>query len=190
MSSERWRYSLDVVERLAHEIVELLEPATTRCEIVGSIRRRAPFVGDIELLVEPAYEPAQFDLCGRATRTRNVLNALVDELVASKTFERRLDKDGERAYGEKYKRLTYAGVALDLFIATPPAQYGVLQAIRTGPASFSKRLVTREPEGYLPFGLYVFDGALYHGRIKIETPDERDVFRAIALDYLEPWERR
>ena len=188
---ERWRYSLLDMETLAMEVVDLLKLAIVRWEVVGSMRRRAPFVGDVELLLEPVVEPHQTDLFGNVITTRNLLDAVVDAYVEEETFSHRLSKDGARASGSRYKRLLYRRVPVDLFVCLPPAEWGVLEAIRTGPAAYAKWLVTPALSGgALPFGLRVQDGALYRGRTKLPTPDERSFFAAIGQAYVEAWERR
>jgi DNA polymerase/3'-5' exonuclease PolX len=70
----------------------------------------------------------------------------------------------------------------------PPAQWGALFAVRTGPADFSQRLVTVCKHR----GVDMRDGRLVargSGR-DVATPEERDFFQACGLAYLEPWERR
>jgi hypothetical protein len=68
------------------------------------------------------------------------------------------------------------------------SQWGALLAIRTGPADYSRALVTKCKER----GLDCVDGRLVargSGR-ELATPEEADFIRACGMSYLEPWERR
>ena len=97
--------------------------------------------------------------------------------------------------GNKYKQVELKdGINLDLFIVTPPAQWGVQFMIRTGSAEFSHRFVTiKHQGGLLPSYLRVKDGAIWHigkgvSRM-IETPEEADVFKVLGINYIEPEKR-
>lgn len=190
--TEKHRISLAAAETLAAQVVELLRPACTRIEIAGSIRRRKPDVGDVEILCTPRIAMEAPDLFGQATPV-NKLDELVDGLLRDGILLPRLDVNGRTAIGERYKRLSIDSFPLDLFVCLPPAQWGVLMLIRTGPAEFSHRFVTsRRQGGMLPEWAQVRDGAIYHREtgIVFEAWDEAAVFRTIGVDYIEPEVRR
>lgn len=160
---------------IAKGLVEILRPACMRVEIAGSIRRRKPEVKDIEIVCVP--------------------NPIIDCVLFSENeFDRILRIIGGHRIkdGEKYKQIELPeGINLDLFIVTPPAQWGVIFTIRTGDADFSHWLVThRRQGGALPSFLKVKDGALRNGTIIINTPEEIDFFREIGLDWIEPGKRK
>lgn len=184
------RIPLERAALLAAELVDLLRDVCTRVEVAGSIRRRRPDVGDIEIVAIPRYEVVQADLFAPGEGlNRNLLSARCLELVDDDTLEHRLDVNGHRAFGQKYKRLTYRGVALDLF-SPDDDTWGVILAIRTGPADFSHRLVTtRSHAGLLPNWLAVREGRIWRGVTPLATPEERDVFEAVGLDWIEPPDR-
>ena len=97
--------------------------------------------------------------------------------------------------GPKYKqlRLHQAEINLDLFIVTPPAQWGVIMAIRTGPAEFSQWCVTqRSKGGALPSDCQVKDGGVYrHGASRpISMPEELDFLDFLGLGWINPSERK
>jgi DNA polymerase/3'-5' exonuclease PolX len=179
-----------VARSLALEVVELLRPATTRLEIAGSVRRHVPLVGDLELLAAPRVEPV-VDLLGeRPASERNLLDDRVQELLDAGVLGVR------HALGSRYKALWFKGEAVDLFAVLPPASWGVLKLIRTGPADFSRRFVTpRSQGGWLPPPLTCYGGALWMGDHQqygvpiLETPEELDVFGAAGLAWLPPAER-
>jgi hypothetical protein len=187
----------------------MLAPACVSLDVAGSIRRRRPEVSDIELLAVPIMEPA-LDLFGQPRADApplNYLDALCGELRAAGVFEDRPDKNGRGAFGPRFKRLAYRGVALDLFsVIGPPygtASWGCLMAIRTGPRWFSKALVVPENKtvytddgrplcpGLMPAWLKHEGGRYVHLRDgePISTPDEADVFKLLRLEYIPPQER-
>jgi hypothetical protein len=210
------RIPLAEAEALAAEVVELLHPACERIEVAGSIRRRVLAPGDIEIVciprIERVWSTNEVDLFGHYAgdpkgRELNRLDELCRDLLLDGTFHGRLDKRERAAIGPKYKRLVFKGFALDLFACLPPTQWGVLFAIRTGPAAFAHAFVTPRGQktrtlyaggahvsrpGLLPIGMRVGEGNQLwggDGRL-IATPEETDFFKAINLPYLEPWERK
>lgn len=196
---------LSEAELIALVLIKMLAPACEKIEIVGSVRRRRETVNDLELLAVPIVEPA-LDLFGEPRADAPPLNyfdALCGELRAAGVFEDRLDKNDRAAFGSRYKRLSYQGVALDLFSVLPPASHGCLTAIRTGPRRLSKALVVARNRtvydddgrplcaGLMPPFLHHKDGRyirLDDGE-EFATPTERDVFALLDIPWLEPWER-
>lgn len=96
---------------IADELLRTLRPSCERIEIAGSIRRAKKEVKDIELIAIPKFIP---DLFGETLldHSLDVFNwASVGDVLAS---------------GHKMKKIAlHAGINLDLFIVTPPAQWGV-----------------------------------------------------------------
>lgn len=165
-------------EEIAQGLVERLSGRCLRIEIAGSIRRRKPEIGDIEIVAEPY---PTFDMFGLETYFPHELDQI------DWTNYGRLIKNGSR-----YKQIELTeGINLDLFIVLPPAQWGVIYLIRTGSAEFSHRFVTpRKYGGLLPSNLRVQDGAIWSNNHIIETPQERDVFDLAGVPWIEPEERR
>lgn len=181
------RVPLELAEMTAYDLVSQLAPFCERAAIVGSIRRRRLEVKDVEILAVPKVEPLR-NLFGDVFDQRNYLDIAVESMLDAGQLSKRLDRNGKPAVGERYKRLIYDGLAVDLFSCLPPAQWGLLMVIRTGPAEFSKRLVTQKRfGGLLPNHWSVRDGAMWNGLGElVPTPEEADVFRAIELDWIEP----
>ena len=173
-------------ERMAARIVELLSPACDRIEVAGSIRRRKASVGDIEIVAIPRYDE-EWDLFGKTFARRSQLDDALDQIIAQGII-----RPGERN-GERYKqfRVSFYGLQLDLFV-TDPERWGLIYTIRTGSADFSRWLVTsRQYGGALPEKIKVRDGRLWRvGQDEpLATPEEQDVFVALGLEWIEPWER-
>lgn len=198
--------------RIAQGLVERLGPACTRIEIAGSVRRGKDDVKDIEIVAVP-------DLATTPKPPRPVFGQ-----PAPKPFKTHLDKllfeiclDGwmRPHHGkDKYKKFivdtqnfgipivlngVFCGIVLDLFLVTPPAEWGVQMVIRTGPADFSHWCVTRVRNGGAMRNTHrVQDGAVWLGATeeknpdpitKIPMPEEIDFLRFLGLGWIEPGER-
>lgn len=193
MTAVKERIPLGRAVLLMEEAKDILAPVCERIEEAGSIRREQDTIGDIELVCIPKVEQVPTGLFGD-TSPFNLLDNLVTELLATRDdrLALRYDKDGRPAVGERYKRLLFRGFPLDLFSVLPPAQWGVIYTIRTGPADFSHRLVTPvRMGGWLPDGMKVHNGQLLlleaDGALRpVETPEERDLFAAIGREYIYP----
>lgn len=188
------RIPLAQARRLALELAEILRPAVERIEIAGSIRRERPTVGDIELVAVPRLEPVR-DMFGEPTGSRNALDDLAADLLARGTISLRYAAGPlpTSAWGARYKKFVYRDVKVDLFSVLPPAQFGVLLVIRTGPAEFSRRFVTeRRKGGMLPEWAIVREGAIWR-RVgdrpagqPMEMAEEEDAFRFLGVEPIPP----
>lgn len=174
------RVSLADAATIAEEVVSVLSPACERIAIAGSIRRGKPDIGDIELVALSRYHDEPSGLFFEVGARVWDLDRAVDEYAGTGAVERLLGKD-------KYTKLRHvaSGLQVDLFTVKPPAQWGVIFLIRTGPAEYSQRFVT----GIRSRGFHVRDGALHRGGLGcgayvcpvIDTPEERDVYAAVGL---------
>ena len=180
MSKTKNRIPLARGQQLAAAIIGELQPGCERIEVAGSIRRRRPDIGDIEIVCIPKVK---LDLLGNRLGTH--LDAILDALVQAKRLEKVKGGDLYR----QYLLPKHDGVKLDLFI-TDTSKWACIFTIRTGPASFSSRLVaTRALGGLTPFNMRFNLGRLWYDGAPMETPEERDVFTALGLEWIEPWNR-
>jgi DNA polymerase/3'-5' exonuclease PolX len=177
--------------RAAHQICGILQDACERIEIAGSIRRMLAMVGDIEIVCRPKL------LMGHRSNFISAIDELLDEIIpidgtlfAGDVRDKGLRWNNERpTNGTRYKRLIWVGqegplerIPVDLFCVLPPASWGALMAIRTGPADFSKGLVTKRRQGgAMPDELLQRDGALWGPEGRVETPEEEDYFRLLGI---------
>lgn len=190
--SEKVRIPLTEAEALAVEVIELLQETCEHIEVLGSIRRRKPTVGDIEIGCIPRFrEGDAVGLFGDVGDPVNMQFEAIRQLRSAGVFGDRLDVNGRPACGERFQRLLCKGFALDVFSCLEPAQWGVIKLIRTGSGDFNKRFVLQWSQGgkILRAGMQIRDGALYDRGVLVPTPEEIDVFKAVGLAYLEPWER-
>jgi len=184
---------------IAAQLVDQFAPYCERIAIAGSIRRGKPDPHDIELVCVPKLAmreiPGQVMLGGSPpTETFSVLDFELGKMKAHGELKDRKGSDGKGAWGPRFKRALYVHegrqVPLDLFSVISPAQWGVIFAIRTGPADFSHLLVTsRLQGGAMPSTMAVSGGQLRHGGVVVQTPEESDFFAAMGLPCWEPEDR-
>ena len=153
-------------------------PLCHRIQAAGSVRRSEPHVGDIEVVCVPK-EHSMF---------QKGLAGSIEEMLANGSLKR------GRCNGPKFQQyfLPAHGMAkLDLFL-TGLDNFGLILAIRTGPASYSKSIVTqRSKQGLLKSWLKVSEGQLTvidTGGI-IPTPEEYDFLQKYAGGWVEPHQR-
>ena len=192
------------VAPIAKRFVALIEPFCDRLVVAGSLRRRLPFCGDIEVVAIPkvvSVETKTPELFGDRIEVTEVdsLHERLTELLADGTVQKRmLGEDGTTTrWGPRTKYLLFEDRPIDLF-ATTADLWGWTLVIRTGPAEFSRQIVqprglkTKDRRAGLLSPHLTVDGGL-HSRMSgqlIPTPEESDVFRVLGIDYREPWERR
>ena len=170
--------ALHIAEKLKAD----LAPYCERVEIAGSIRRRKQTdIKDIEIVCIPKRWFSGFGW------TETLSESFLDDAFPSliKEWGAKCIKNGG-----KYKQVELPWSKLDLFITTPEC-WGVIFAIRTGPADYSKWLVTpRKWGGALPDRYMVRDGRVWDSDPEaLDTPEEDDFFAALELEMPEPWER-
>ncbi len=161
-----------------------------RAEIAGSVRRGKPDVKDIEIVAMPILKPPvpQF---GDRLVFKTALDRLLHQMLSKRAIE--FCKNGD-----KYKQFWAMAdgihlIKIDLFLVTPPAQWGVIDLIRTGPAEFSHWMVTsRDSGGALPREYCVSEGGvrhLEHVEDVIPMPEEADYFTLCGMEWIEPSKR-
>lgn len=184
---------LDEAQRCAGEVAELLQPACDRLLVCGSVRRRKPEVGDIEIVAVPKRGNAR-PTFGEPATALPPLEALVANLVRWGELRRHPSNPKD---GAKYKTFWHprGRIGVDLFIAEP-SNFGNLVAIRTGDADFSRLLVSpRENGGLMPARMRQRDGHLWrftpgaHDWQSVPCWLEEDFFAALGLPTPAPDDR-
>jgi DNA polymerase/3'-5' exonuclease PolX len=147
----------------AEKFRDLFDRASyVRWEFAGSVRRRCQDVGDIEHVVEARFaDVAGDDLFGSPKRV-NLLFRRMDELVSKLSIYRHDYGGGRVKWGDKSRCADASSLGIlvqhDVYLADAE-NWGPLLAIRTGPADFSKQLVT----GLLRNGYRQKDGYTWRG---------------------------
>jgi len=172
------RIKLTQAKQIAEELKAQLEPTCERIVIAGSIRRQKPYVGDIELLCIPK--------CNGFT---NQLDRQAEILIRQGLFDFRRNKLGSKVYGPKNKLLVHvpSGIGVDIFSTTQEC-WAVSLVVRTGGAETNKRIATEALKKGWRWHAYGRGFTTPDGEIICRS--EQEVFKAVGLPYLEPWERR
>lgn len=203
---------LHMAEAAAKRILEQLGPSCERITIAGSIRRQQPLVNDIELVAIAKLEAPATPAPGQLFAKKPV-NMLAQACEAISRGElpgigrpRKVEGTRLPAWGDRYKALVAEydpgrWISLDLFIVSR-GSWGPQLALRTGPAEFSRLLVTSADfQGAMPRGMKMEDGTLKHrvDRRKPEddedawetlyVPEEPEFFEAIKVPFIEPPKR-
>lgn len=175
-------------KRVAKELLEALGPACEQLVVAGSLRRGAAEVKDIELVAVPRVG---VDLFGAPNGVCELGRALEREVAIGRLrWRTETHPAGERGIGAA-RRAWYlvalpGEVRIDLFAVRPPAQWGAILAIRTGPAEYSRQLVTVCQRR----GLRCTEGHLVNARGElVPTPTERAFIEACGLPWREPRDR-
>lgn len=187
---------------VAGDVLSKISPACQRSQIAGSVRRKKlGGIHDIELVVVPKISPVR-NLFGEVQYDHNHLEQVIYKLGSIYADGPRLKKIRLEDFGY----LQENGVRVEIYIVIPPAQFGVIYTLRTGPREFSTWCVSqRNIGGQLPSHLYVKDGAVWEGGQRVlqedgswawqggeivPTPEERDFFEVLELGWIEPEKRR
>lgn len=168
---------LEKAEIIAEKVRRLLEQGCERIQIAGSIRRRKPEVGDIELLCIPKY-----------VNGVDQLDKELDWLFVSGVLTHRRNRRGSVVYGPKNKLLLHkeSGIGIDIF-STSEECWPVALVVRTGGERTNKRIATAALRQGCRFHAYGRGFTTPNGELVCHS--EREVFEAVGLPYLEPWER-
>ena len=173
------RFPLAKAEEVGQALVEVLGPGCEKIEIAGSIRRRRPDVGDVELLCISSLGDAV------ALGTNVYLDAEVEDLILRNVLQKRLNKAGRTNYGRWNKLLVHVAIPVDIF-STTEANWGMALVVRTGPAEWNIRMMARFRKRRMRGHAY---GGVTQGGIDVPCPTEEEVFRLLDWPYRDPEER-
>jgi DNA polymerase/3'-5' exonuclease PolX len=189
------RAPLGLAQTLGGHLIKMLAPFSEKIEVVGSVRRMKPMVGDVEI-VTLARETHLTDLFGQQVAIeRTTIDDALDQL-ADQTYQGwRIE---HRHQGRKHKRLIHIHTELkaDLYIVLDKRAWGSHVVVRTGPRGFSTLVMTEAQAK----GFHFADGFLLHGHMKtrsgcrdgaacekiIPLYEEIDVFNHLGMRYMSP----
>lgn len=160
-------------KRIADSVIEQLKPYCKRIAIAGSVRRQRPEVKDIEICLIPENKHL---------------------ITLAKIVNRWHKIKGDMTMKYTQRRLP-EGIKLDIFVANPD-NWGIIFAIRTGSAYYSKMILAR---GWSKMNYKSKDGVLYplimdsQGDLDFDNPvyirEERDLFNFLGIDWVDPTRR-
>jgi DNA polymerase/3'-5' exonuclease PolX len=160
-----------------------LTPFCEIVQVVGSVRRRAPVVHDIEILLLP-----------KPGTVKDLFGGLMDGSLFDENFPNLVKQWDAQIMqnGPKRKKLRLCeGPVLELRVGTL-AGWAVETVISTGPAEFSQKCVTiRRKSGYLPSNCRVSDGwQVFRNEHLVKLKDESDFLKLLGFPGdLDPEER-
>ena len=165
-------------QEVAAKLIGYLRPGCKRIAIAGSVRRLKAEPKDIEIVFIPRFVSCQVDLFTVAPVPAT--DRIIDDLVATGILAWDLNV---KRNGPKYKRLVHldSGAVIELFIAQP-LNWGLILALRTGPAAFMKVLVTHDyQDGAMAADMKMKDGFLWRRGKQLATLTEEDFFHEVGI---------
>ena len=140
-------------------------PGGQYIELVGAVRRRRPWVHDVDVVLIPSAD---------------AWNLYHEILELNKLFKPKPD-------GPKIKNISVGGIPVDLYIADEKT-WATLLLIRTGSSRNNIRLCTlARNKGWQ---LKADGSGLFNEKgERIAGDTELSIYRALGANYQEPWER-
>lgn len=187
MSTTETRIPLEVADKIADWLIgQMNPPRMGGIEVVGSIRRRKPDVGDIEFIAPmPARDDHLFRQLDRILRAEGVMFDTPDAI-------------GERVRGvhEGFKSCSFTVkppvdlwreyVAVQVYRYTPDNR-GWIEALRTGPMEFGRDVLV---PALKRAGYQAREGVIWskHGQMSVRS--EQSLFHLLGMKWVEPQDRK
>lgn len=184
--------------RVCNEILSTITPYCEDVRVAGSVRRYSDTVGDIELVIIPQFlehpQIEQLSLLNTDVHVEVPSRNLSFEALAEmcKLYDGnwfRLAQENKKD-GEKYKKFEVVTtndqwIQVDIFFADKE-NFGLIYLLRSGPASFSKHMITRRKDGGALPNEYRSKGGYLRGPDGeiIPITDERQLFELAGYQYL------
>lgn len=182
-------YPLQDAVPIATKFVEFLTPHCHRIIVAGSIRRRKPFVKDIEILMvsKPGSDQDPSDLFEHKV-ARPAADIALDKLLALGVITKRLSKLERPAWGAENKLAVHvqSGIPVDFFFTTERKWWNAL-VVRTGPKNSNKAIAAEALRRGWKW--HAYGDGFSRGKEAYVVRQERDVFDHVGLPYLPPEKR-
>ena len=145
--------------------------------VCGSLRRRKPYVGDVEIVA--------------CLDNRAALLARLDKLVWDGLAEKAVYEEGKNRWGEKHAGLVFRDVRFEVFSAMPD-NIGYITWLRTGPGDANTLTMTLLSAGW---PIRFDDGQAWHVEYvaglmrklnRLRVPSEDVMFKLIGMEYVPP----
>ena len=182
---KKWPY-IDALRRAVHWET-LLRPYCERWQIVGSLRRKRSFVGDIEILYIPRFYDDQVDFF--STQKVDATEMFFESCLRAKILEKRPNVNGGFAWGAKNKLAidVESGIPIDFF-STTEENWWVSLVIRTGSKATNLKLTMSANKQGMTLNAYGSGTTMKNG-VVIPATSEEHVFKLCGVPYLEPEKR-
>lgn len=185
--SDKPKFARAVALAVAAELCRVIEGDCERLLCCGSLRRRKPLVGDIELVYLSRHTEERAGLFD--TERVALVDRRLKELLSAGVIGKRRNVHGSEMWGAKNKLAFHcaSGVPVDFFAATAENWWNYV-VCRTGGAQSNTAIASaaqRKGWKWNPYGPGFTDE---HGHT-VPVTCEQDVFRLAGLPWREPWER-
>lgn len=187
--------------QVAKEIVDILKPFTLETPeamkaewphpnllvVAGSLRRRKPEVGDIEIVYVTRQAERKADFF--ATESVNLVDEVTSQMLKDGRLAKRPSVTGVFTWGPLNKLGIHvaSGIPIDLF-ATSLENWWVSLVIRTGSKESNLRLTTGANNQDATLNAYG-SGITWSDGTRTDAVSERHVFELCKVPYLDPWKR-
>jgi DNA polymerase/3'-5' exonuclease PolX len=179
---------LEEAQEVACELLEALEPCCERIEIAGSIRRKKPMVGDIEVLYVPQNRPGERVDLFAETPVVAAIDLVLNLLLVRGVLTYRPTATAKRVWGPSNKFAVHArsGIGVDFFSTGEMSWWNYL-VCRTGGATTNTQIASAaNAKGWT---WHPTADGFTRGHERHRVTSEEDVFSFVGLPYLQPWER-
>ena len=184
---EKVRFPRTEALEVARELCAALKPACERIIVAGSLRRKKPSVGDVEILFVPRFEMRMADMFEKVRVS--VADEVISTLVSNGRLSTRPSKLGSVSWGPKNKLARHhGGIPVDLFTATDENWWNYL-VCRTGPADSNARIARHAQDRGYKWNPYGSGFTRLSDGVVIPMESERAVFDFVRLPYREPADR-
>jgi DNA polymerase/3'-5' exonuclease PolX len=174
--------------KVAKELCDLMKPLCERLVVAGSLRRRKPEVGDVEILFIPQFVTVPDGLFDSKQVSR--VDALLEVLMGNpKIIDQRRNVNGSVMWGVKNKLAVHvaSGIPVDFFAATEANWFNYL-VCRTGGAENNTLIASTAQAKRWKWNPYGEGFTDERGNL-VPVKSEREVFDLLGMEYKEPWER-
>lgn len=169
--------------------MEILAPVCKKWIIAGSIRRKLPFVSDVEIL----YIPHTVNLIPEGQMFKTKMSSIAHAIESMKIgdlLKLRPGKNKKTSDGEKTKLMIHVptGVAVDFFATTEERWYNSLVGKTGGKASNE---IISNAALKMGYSWATSTAGFKNKKTGVITPvkSEKDVFDFVGLPYLLPKDR-
>jgi len=182
------RWGRDEAEEVAAEIVDLMLGTCERIEVAGSVRRRKPDVGDVEIVFAPKVAPTTRPGEMFPVQT-SLAHEMIDSLIGAHVLGVRELKDGRTSKGEQNMLLCHCrtGMPVDFFATTEECWWNYLVCRTGGKLNNIDVCNAARAKGWKwnPYG----PGFTKENGEIVPARSEAEVFSLVGMAWKEPWER-
>ena len=170
--------SLKIAKSIADQLCTNLTKGCDKIAVAGSIRRRRPFIHDIDIVAVPKYQPGPTETLFGDQVQINLLDVTLNTLVSSGRI--RITERGDKAIRLE---LPSGELPVDVYIARPET-WATLLLIRTGSREHNIRMCSLARQ--LGMQLKADGSGLFRAGTLVAGSSETEIFEALGMTYVTP----